>query len=99
MSISMCDERRRAERQHDVVRARRLLDGARQLEPPPRHDALEQLLGAGLVERHLARRQLIEHGLPALDSDRGQAAVRERQREGQADTAEADDGDACFHAA
>ena len=76
---------------------RGVLHRARQLEPVARDHALEQLLRAGLRERHLPRRDLVEHGLLALDADRAQAALGERQREWQADSAEADDGDARFH--
>ena len=61
------------------------------------HDAPEQLLRARLRERHLARGELVQHGLLALHPDRAQPAIGERQREWQADTAEADDGDARFH--
>ena len=78
---------------------RGVLHRARQLEPVALQHALEQLLGAGLRERHLAGRELVEHRLLALDADRSQPSVRERQREGKADPAEADDGDARFHAA
>jgi hypothetical protein len=90
--------RRRVERQDDVVGARGVLHCARELEAAARDHALEHLLRARLRERHLAACHLVEHGLLALHSDRREAAVRERQREGQPDSAEADDGDARFHA-
>jgi hypothetical protein len=90
--------RGRVEREHDVVGARGVLDRARQLEPVARDHALEQFLGAGLGERHLPGGELVEHRLLALDADGVESTLGERQREGQADTAEADDGDARFHA-
>jgi hypothetical protein len=89
--------RRRVEREHDVVGARRVLHRPRQLEAVTSHDPLEQLLRAGLRERHLAARHLVEHRLLALHADRRKPAVGERQRQGKADTAEADDGNARFH--
>ena len=85
-------------REHDVVRLGGVLHGPCELEPTALDHALEHVLGASLSERHPASRELVEHRLLALDADRAQAAVREGQREGQADTAEADDGDARFHA-
>ena len=90
--------RRRVEGQHDVVGARGVLDRARQLEPAA--DSTTRSSSSCVPvsrERHLARRELVEHGLLALDPDRVEPAIGERQREWQADTAEADDGDARFH--
>ena len=81
----------------DVVRLGGVLHRTRQLEPVALQHAFEQLLGAGLRERHLAGRELVQHPLLALDADRSQPSVRERQREGKADPAEADDGNARFH--
>ena len=98
MSISMCTYEGVCEREHDVVGLRGVLHGPRQLEPVALEHALEQLLGAGLRERHLARRELVQHPLLALHADRAQPSIRKRQREWQADPAEADDGDARFHA-
>ena len=55
---------------------------------------LEQLLRAGLVERHVTRRELSEHGVLALDPDHVEAAVGEREGERQADPPQADHRDA-----
>ena len=91
--------RGRVRGEDDVVGLRGVLHRPRQLEPVALEHAFEQLLGAGLRERHLARRELVQHPLLALHADRAQPSIRERQREGQADPAEADDGNARFHAA
>ena len=60
----------RVRREHDVVRLGGVLHRTRQLEPVALQHALEQLLRAGLRERHLAGRELVEHPLLALDADR-----------------------------
>ena len=65
-----------------------------QLEAARGQHPLEQLLGARLVERHLAGARPREHRGLALDADHVEAAVGEGERERQADPAEADDGDA-----
>jgi hypothetical protein len=91
------DVRGRAERQDDAVGLGRLLDPLRQPEVVPGDDPLEQLLGAGLVERHLARLHGLEHARLAVDPDHAQAAVGEGESERQADAAEPHDRDVGGH--
>ena len=92
------DVRGRVEREHDVIGARGILNEPGELQPVLREHALEQVLRSRFMERHLARRELVEHGGLPLDPDRPQPAIGERQRERQADPAEADYGDSLIHA-
>ena len=64
-----------------------------ELERPAR-DAVEQLVGARLLERHPAARAIASSRSASLSTpSTRQAAVGEAERERQADAAEADDGD------
>ena len=86
-------ERRRAERDDDVVGAGGVGGAIGQLEPPRALDALEQLLGARLLERHPARAHGVQDRLVVVDAEHAQAAIGEAERQRQADAAEADDRD------
>ncbi len=60
-------------------------------------DALEHLVGARLLERHLPAR---EHGEPLgvlVDPEHGQPGIGERERERQPDPAQPDHGDVVAH--
>jgi hypothetical protein len=91
------DVGRRMRSQHDVIRLGGVLHGPGELQPAALDHASEHVLGAGLRERHPACRELVQHLLLALYANRAQSAIRERQREGKTDPAEADDGNARFH--
>ena len=86
-------ERRRPDRDHDVVRAGRVGRAVAQLEASGGGDAVEQLLGAGLLERHPAGANRLEHRRIVVDPEHAQPAVGEAQRQRQPDAAEADDRD------
>ena len=86
-------ERGRAEREHDRVGLRRVGDSVGGLEAPGRVDALDQLVGAGLLERHAAGGDGLQALWIVVDPEHGEAAVGERQREREADAAETDDRD------
>ena len=90
-------ERRRPERDDDVLRASRVRDRVGQLQPPGRVDAVQDLLGARLLERHAA----VRHGGEALgigvDAEYAQPAIGEGQGEREPDPPDADDGDVDGH--
>ncbi len=86
-------ERGGAERQHDVPRARGVGHALGELQPPALVYALQQLLRAGLLEGHHALAHRAEAGGVVVDPHNPQAAVGERERERQADAAEADHRD------
>ena len=86
-------ERGRPERDHDVSRLRGVGDAVGQLQPPGSLDALEQLLCAGLGERHLAGSHRGQQRRVVVDPDHPQAAVGEAQRQRQPDPAKTDHGD------
>ena len=83
-------ERRGPDRDHDVVGAGGVDGALGELEAPARDHALEQLLGAGLVERHPAGADRGEHRLVVVDADHAQPAVGEAQRERQPHAPETD---------
>jgi hypothetical protein len=89
--------RRRAQRQHDVLGADDVGHRVGELEAAAREHALQEVLGAGLVERHAPVADSGEHGRLPVDADHAQPPVGERQRERQADAAQADDRDAFAH--
>ncbi len=86
-------EGRRAERDDDVLGGARVGRALAELEPAGVLDALEDLVGAGLVERHASLPDRAEALRVVVDAEHLQAAVGEGQRQRQADTAEADDRD------
>ena len=94
MSISMCDERRRAEREHDRVRLGGVgrARGHVERRRAPSSSSVPGSLNGIRCERTASRRSaslsIAEHAQPR---------VGERQRERQADPAEADDRDVVGH--
>ena len=84
-------ERRRADRDHDVVRARGVGGPVAELQKAVAHDPVEQLLGAGLGERHPPGAQRLEDRRVVVDPEHADAAVGEAQRQRQTDAAQADD--------
>ena len=93
MSISMCEN----EGVPSVITMWRARGGVGdpfgQRQPVARVDAVEQLLGARLLEGHRALAHGVEPGGVVVDPDHPQPAVGERQRQRQPDAAEADHGD------
>jgi hypothetical protein len=83
--------RGRAQREHDLIGLGGVLDPLREPQAVAGQHALEQLLGAGLVERHLAGAHGVEHARLAVHADHVQAPVGEGQRERQTDAAEPHD--------
>ena len=83
----------RADRDDDVVGLRCVGGAGAELEPAAGQHALEQLLGAGLAERHPAGPDRLEDRRVVVDAEHPQPAVGERQREREPDPAEPDDGD------
>ena len=67
------------------------------VEATRRPHALEQLLGAGLLERHRAALDSQQPLGVVVDPEHAQAAVGEAQRQRQADPSEADDRDVYGH--
>ena len=98
MSISMCENARRAEREHDRVGLRGV-GGARSGEVEPASDAASSssVPGSlnGIRPARTAARRSGSLSTPSTDRPR----VGEAQRERQADPAEADDGDVVAHGA
>ena len=92
-------QRRRAERDDDVIGDGRVGDVVGHLEHAGRVDALQRGLCAGLLERHAG----VAHGLQPLrvdvDAEHPQAAVGERYGQRQADPAQPDDGNLSGHEA
>ena len=84
-------ERRGPDGDHDVVRGRGLSRAVRELEPAGLGDALQQRLGAGLLERHPTRSDRFEDRLVVVDPEHAQPAVGEAQREREPDATETDD--------
>ena len=72
-------------------------DGVRERQTTAGVHALEQLLGARLGERHPPLADGLQTDRIVVDAEHRQAAIRERQRERQADAAEADDGNVTRH--
>ena len=91
------DVGRRPQREHDVVGLGRVLDDSRALEPALAEHAVEQLLRAGLTERHPTRLELGEDRLLALDSDHVEPVAGEGKRQRQSHPAQTDYGDALCH--
>ena len=86
-------ERRRPDRDHDVLRARRVGGALGELEPPAREHAVEHLLGPGLAERHPSVAQRVEHGRVEVDAEHVQPAIGKGQRQRQAHTPKPDHRD------
>ena len=83
----------RAEREHDVLGAGRRLGAIGELQETGGKHAIEHLLGAGLLERHLAVAQRAGDRRVVIDADHVPATVGEAQRERQTDPPQADDRD------
>ena len=86
-------ERRRSDRDHDVVGRGGVGRPLGQLQPPGRRYAIEQLLGSGLGPRHPARADRVEHRAVVVDAQHASAAVGERQRQRKTHAAQADHRD------
>ena len=86
-------EARRAEREHDRARLRAVGGAVGEGEV----DAGEQLVGAGLLERHPALAQGGEHLGVVVDAEHREPGVGEAQREREADPAQSDDADVVAH--
>ena len=84
---------RRADHDDDLIRPRRISRRRGQLEPAGRQDAGQQLVGAVLAERHLARGDPVEGRLARVVDADSQARVGEREAERQADMATAPEDD------
>ena len=83
-------ERGSPERDHDVAPARGIGHALGQRQPTARMHPVEQLLRAGLRERHPAFPHRVQAAAVVVDSNHLEAAVGEGQRQRQADAAEAD---------
>ena len=95
MSISMCEKRRRAEREHDrVARARRRRRARESVELATR--ASSSSVPGSLNGIRPARTRVEPLGV-LVDAEHAQPGVGERERERQPDAAEADDGDVVGH--
>ena len=90
-------EGRRPERDHDVLGLGRVGHAVGQRETSRVAHALEQFLGAGLLERHRAALDGQQPLGVVVDSLHVQAAVGEAQRQRQAHPSEADDRDVYGH--
>ena len=76
-------ERGRPERDHDVPRAGSVRDAIGERQPAARVDAVEDLLGARLGERHAAFPDGAEARGVIVDPDSPKATVGERERQRQ----------------
>lgn len=83
-------ERWRPQRQHDVIRSRRIRSPVRQLEPPRARDSIQKLLSASLLERHLPGTNRIEHRLIVIHAQHPQTTIRKAKRKGQTHPPKAD---------
>ena len=94
MSISMCEQRRRAEREHDRVGLRGV--GGARWRGRASTRAISSSVPGSLngIRRSRDRRQPL--GV-VVDAEHGQPGVGEAERERQADPAEPDDADVVGH--
>ena len=83
-------ERRRPERDHYVPRARAVGHALAQRHLPVRSDAIEQLLGPRLRERHPALAHRLQASRVAVDSEHLEPAVGEGQRQREPNATKAD---------
>ena len=86
-------ERRRAERDDDVLGERRVGDAVGDGQRSGRVDAIESFLGAGLLERHPRVANRLQAVGVLVDAEDREAAVGERDGERETDPAEPDDSD------
>jgi len=86
-------EARRAEREHDRLRLRRVRRARRERQL----GAGQQLVGARLLERHPALAHAAQAVGVAVDAQHGQAGRGEAERERQPDPPEADDAHVIGH--
>jgi len=84
-------ERGRSQRDHDLRRLCCVGDTIRQRQPPALDHPLEQILSAGLGERHAPLANGAKPGGVVVDPDHPQSPVGERKGQRQPDSAEADD--------
>ena len=84
---------RRSDRDHDVVGRGGVRGTLGELQAAGRGDAIEQLLGSGLVPRHPACPDRFEHRAIVVDAQYVGPAVGERKRQRKADAAQADHRD------
>jgi hypothetical protein len=87
------EERRRADRDHDVVGGGRIGGTLAEFQASGRGHTVEQLLGSGLAPGHPPGPDRVEHRAIVVDAQHSHSAVGERERERQADPAEADHRD------
>ena len=78
-------EGRRTERDDDVVRRSGVLHPVGELQQARRMDAVQQLVGACLLKRHLPGAHGVEAHEIVVDPHHAQAPVRKREREWEAD--------------
>ena len=83
-------ERRGSERDHDVRRLGGVCRPGGEIQASRRRDAIEELLGAALGERHPPGANRVEQVGILVDAQYLQSAIGEAQRQRQADTAESD---------
>ena len=86
-------ERRRAERDDDVLGLRGVGDAVGDGQRAGRVDAIERVLRAGLLERHPRVADRLQAFGVLVYAEHGQPAVGERDGKREPDPAEPDDGD------
>ena len=87
------EERRRADRDHDVVSGRCVGRALGELEAAAGGHAVQQPLGPGLAPGHPPGADRLQHRAVVIDAEHAYPAVGKRERERQADPAKADHRD------